>query len=232
MENLTHDFRETNLVLQLIQESQIKSKTVMSSSSRKKKRGHFLYCLFCPRLHKFWISQNMAEWCPMEWFWICLVKVSRGFKWVSSSKYASAQNMTRLWIYEGYTGCWICLKKPWYTFIMSHFFNNPTIWLNIPAYNWINKVYYSECVWCSSYLQVTVRITEQLWRQTYSEHWQISKTERFAKIIIIIIMRKYNQKFFREKEGGGLWNKATSINILPKTPEKEAHRETFWSSFS
>ena len=39
----------------------------------------------------------------------------------------------------------------------------------------------SECVWCSSYLQVTVQITEQLWRQTYSEHCQISKTEHFAK---------------------------------------------------
>ena len=41
MENPTHSFRETNLVLQLIQESQIKSKTVMSWSSRKKKEGIF-----------------------------------------------------------------------------------------------------------------------------------------------------------------------------------------------
>ena len=41
MENPTHSFREINLVLQLIYESQIKSKTVMSWSSRKKKRGHF-----------------------------------------------------------------------------------------------------------------------------------------------------------------------------------------------
>ena len=32
MENLTHSFKETNLVLQLIQESQIKNKTVMSWS--------------------------------------------------------------------------------------------------------------------------------------------------------------------------------------------------------
>ena len=36
MENPTHSFRNTNLVFQLIQESQIKSKTVMSWSSRKK----------------------------------------------------------------------------------------------------------------------------------------------------------------------------------------------------
>ena len=39
MENPTHSFRETNLVLQLMQESQIKSKTVMSWSSQKKKEG-------------------------------------------------------------------------------------------------------------------------------------------------------------------------------------------------
>ena len=45
-------------------------------------------------------------------------------------------------------------------------------------------------------------------------------------------MPRYNQKFFREKEGGLLWNEGTSLNILLKTPEKEAHRETFWSPFS
>ena len=48
MENATHSFRETNLLLQLIQKSQIKSETVMSWSSRKKKWKHFLYRLFCP----------------------------------------------------------------------------------------------------------------------------------------------------------------------------------------
>ena len=48
MENSTHSFREKNLVLQLIQKSQIKSKTVMSWSSRKKKKA-FLYRLFCPK---------------------------------------------------------------------------------------------------------------------------------------------------------------------------------------
>ena len=45
MENPTHRFRDTNLALKLIWESPIKIKTVMSS--RKKKRGHFLYHLFC-----------------------------------------------------------------------------------------------------------------------------------------------------------------------------------------
>ena len=37
-----------NYVLQLLQELRIESKTVMSWSSRKKKRMHFLYRLFCP----------------------------------------------------------------------------------------------------------------------------------------------------------------------------------------
>ena len=41
MENPTNSFREKNLVLQLIYESQIKSKTAMSWNSRKKKEGIF-----------------------------------------------------------------------------------------------------------------------------------------------------------------------------------------------
>ena len=47
MENPTHSIRETNRLLQLIQELQLKSKTVMSWSSRIKKEG--IYCLFCPK---------------------------------------------------------------------------------------------------------------------------------------------------------------------------------------
>ena len=46
MEDSTHCFRETNLVLQLIWESQIKSKTVMNYSSRKKKKGVFCTVYF------------------------------------------------------------------------------------------------------------------------------------------------------------------------------------------
>ena len=41
MENHTHSFRETNLVLQLIEESQVNIKTVMGWSPRKKKEGYF-----------------------------------------------------------------------------------------------------------------------------------------------------------------------------------------------
>ena len=46
MENPTHSFKETNLVLQLIKESQIKSKTVISWSSQKKKEGIFCTSYF------------------------------------------------------------------------------------------------------------------------------------------------------------------------------------------
>ena len=41
MEHPTHSFRETNLKLQLILKSQVKSKTVMSWSSLRKKEGIF-----------------------------------------------------------------------------------------------------------------------------------------------------------------------------------------------
>ena len=46
MESPTHSFGETNLVLQLTQESQIKSKTVTSGSSRKKKESIFCMVYF------------------------------------------------------------------------------------------------------------------------------------------------------------------------------------------
>ena len=49
MENPAHSFRETNLVLQFIWESQIKSKTVMSWSSRKKKEDIFCTAYFVQR---------------------------------------------------------------------------------------------------------------------------------------------------------------------------------------
>ena len=45
MENPTHRFRKTNLELQLIYESQTKTKTVMSWSSRKKSKGIFVFFL-------------------------------------------------------------------------------------------------------------------------------------------------------------------------------------------
>ena len=50
MENPTHSFRETNLAFQLIQESQIKRKSVMSWSSQKKKGGIFCIVYFVRRI--------------------------------------------------------------------------------------------------------------------------------------------------------------------------------------
>ena len=46
MENPAHSFRQTNLVLQLVWESQIKNKTVMSLNSWKKKEGIFYTIYF------------------------------------------------------------------------------------------------------------------------------------------------------------------------------------------
>ena len=45
-------------------------------------------------------------------------------------------NMARLWICEGYTGCWICLNKPVFTLIMYQY---TWIWLNKAEYDWIYR---------------------------------------------------------------------------------------------
>ena len=64
MQNPTHQFKETNLVLQLIEESQIKSETVMSWSSWKKKEGIFVPFILSKR--KFFsicvLSQFIVYW--------------------------------------------------------------------------------------------------------------------------------------------------------------------------
>ena len=49
MENSTHSFRETNLMLQRIQESQIKSKTVVGWSLRKKEGISYAVFFFVRR---------------------------------------------------------------------------------------------------------------------------------------------------------------------------------------
>ena len=67
MENPTHRFRTTNLVLQLIQESQIKSKTAMSWISQKNKRGHFLYRLFYPK--EFLLTFVFLYECIVYWIY-------------------------------------------------------------------------------------------------------------------------------------------------------------------
>ena len=64
MQNCTHSFREMNLVLQHIQESQIKSKTVMIWSSQKKKRAYFVLFTLSKRIFStfFVLSQCMLYW--------------------------------------------------------------------------------------------------------------------------------------------------------------------------
>ena len=64
MENPTHIFREANLVLQLIKELQIKSKTLMSWSSWKKNKG-----IFCTEVNFFKIyalSQCIVYWMQFQ----------------------------------------------------------------------------------------------------------------------------------------------------------------------
>ena len=94
----------------------------------------FWVCKCCTR---FWIWLNMADWCPMEGFWVCLINVWRGFQWASGSKCARAQNTARIWIKEGYTECWICLNKSEYTLIISQY---AWICLNNGLYDWITSV--------------------------------------------------------------------------------------------
>ena len=63
----------------------------------------------------------------MTGFWICLAK---DMQHASGSKYARAQNIVRLWIFKGYTGCWICLTKLEYALIMLKVLENACIDLN------------------------------------------------------------------------------------------------------
>ena len=64
MENPTHSFRQTSPVLELIQESQFKSKTAMSWGLRKKKEGIFVpFILSKGSLFKICVlSQYIVYW--------------------------------------------------------------------------------------------------------------------------------------------------------------------------
>ena len=95
MENSTHSFRETNLLLQLIEELQIKSKTVMSWISWKKKEGIFCTVYFVRRIFfltfvfytlsehtYFYISKNITSYTFLLVFKIieslqCILKAIR-----------------------------------------------------------------------------------------------------------------------------------------------------------
>ena len=82
----------------------------------------------------------------MAGFCICLVKVSQGFEYVSSPKYARTGNMARVaHICRGCTGCWICLNKlvyasikPQYVWICLKNAEYALICLHIPALRVLN----------------------------------------------------------------------------------------------
>ena len=65
MENPIHSFREPKLVLQLITESHIKSKTVMSWSLRKKEKGIFCAVYFVRR--EFFSKICVLSQCIVSW---------------------------------------------------------------------------------------------------------------------------------------------------------------------
>ena len=86
------------------------------------------------------LNKHNCEWIMLGWtvltmagFWICLVKVSSGFEYVSCSK-CRARNKARFWICEVYTGCWMCLNKPKYTFKITQY---PLIMLSMLHCTWI-----------------------------------------------------------------------------------------------
>ena len=65
MENPTRSFRDKNLVLQLVWESRIKSKSVMSWSSQKKKECIFRNVYFVRKIffkHLFYLNIYRTEW--------------------------------------------------------------------------------------------------------------------------------------------------------------------------
>ena len=66
MGNPTQSFRDMNLVLQLIQKKQIKSKTVMTWSSRKKKKSIFCIAYFAQRGFYF----KICVWSRCIVYWI------------------------------------------------------------------------------------------------------------------------------------------------------------------
>ena len=62
---ISHSFRETNLVFQLIQELQIKSETVVSWSSRKKNKNIFCTVYFARR--NFFFNICVSSPCIVYW---------------------------------------------------------------------------------------------------------------------------------------------------------------------
>ena len=87
-----------------------------------------------------WVSLNILEnaWinCSMPGLWIRLIilHVWQAFEDVSGYKCARVLNMTRLYIYKGYTEFWISLNMPQKCLNMPQF---ALMSLNVPAQDWI-----------------------------------------------------------------------------------------------
>ena len=150
----------------------------------------------CKRYKRFWIWLNNALWQGSEYAMSMFRRV------LNRLPVLSMPVLRRLGICKGFTGCWICLNKPEYALIMSQY---AQICLNNAEYDWIchNILEKTECGVCQNASDAvhSIQITEQLSRQTYSEHCQIFKMELFAKIIIREC-RRATRDFLRQVLGG------------------------------
>ena len=155
--------------------------------------------------------------------------MSQGFEYASGCKYARARNMARLWMCEGYTGCWMCLNKPGYSLIMPQYvwacINNAeyaSIYLNKESFNM------PELLMCLMQCmhKVIVQNTEQLLRQRSIQKF---KMECFAKRIMPECRRAT-----RDFPGQGRFRgtKALWQTFRQKHMKRTPPRETFWSFFS
>ena len=116
------------------------------------------------------------------------------YGWIMS--YGRVLNMPGLRIWQGCEYARVTQDakyawKPEYALTSKY----PLMCLNNAEYDWICRhtpdktecwicQNYSECVLCSAYHKFTLQFTEQLPRQMYWEHFQLSKMLRFAKRIM------------------------------------------------
>ena len=120
-----------------------------------------------------WVFERVLNMClvlSMSWFWIlqdceyvgvlnfegyvgftCFCKynrvlnmsgqVSQGFEYDFDSRHIRVLNMARLWMCEDYRRCWIWLNKPAYTWI-NRVLNMPQFWMCLMQY-----IAYSHCTY-------------------------------------------------------------------------------------
>ena len=109
---------------------------IMDSSEYSRIPSTPSFCI-CKHYTSFWVWLNNA-WLNYSDYDRVLNMPGQSFtefEYVSSSKYARAWNMTRLWICKVYIEYWICLRKPEYVLmIMPQYM---WIYLNNAGYSWI-----------------------------------------------------------------------------------------------